>query len=294
MKTVLIYTGDENSNKTDIGSHEETIEQVSEALKSFGHEVKAVNVGGDSFLELKDKLEEPEVVFALSLANDDKNLVPLIGVLELLELPLVGSEITSHVLSQNADLLKIILDAGGIGTSKTQLFLTGYEGISGDLEYPLAVKPEHTILDKDSAQESIVESRNDLRTVILNMVKKYKEPIVVEEFFIGREFVASVWGNKNLEVLPIEEINPQADEEISGELAEAIEDIVSKAYRVLRCSCFATFRIKLDRSEKPNIVEVDTLPNMNKKSYFPRASEKAGYLYGETLDRLLKLAMNYE
>ena len=283
MKTVLIYTEDENqgTSSSEISCHEETIQQVTDALKSFGHDIK-------------DKLDDPEVVFALSLVNEDKNLVPLIGVLELLNLPLVGSEITSHVLAQNADLLKIVLESAGIGTSKTQLFLTGYEGINGELEYPLIVKPEQTPLDNHDKKDSIVESRNELRTVILEMVRKYKEAIVVEEFFIGREFIVSVWGNKNLEVLPIEEVNPDEDAEILPDLEDAIKEIAIKAYRALRCSCFANFRIKLDRSEKPNIVEVETLPLMNKKAAFPRSSERAGYSYGETLDRLLKMAMNYE
>lgn len=294
MNIVLINSDTIGGEATGGQEGEGVLESMAKALESFGHQTDIVPTGIDT-LSVISELDNPEVIMLSSIEEDDENLVSLFGMLDLTGLPVVGSEISTHVLSHNQDILKVVLEKAEVGTAASQIFLTGYEGISGELDYPLIVRPEQGELKEKDLKKSFVENRNDLRNVILETIRNYRDSVIVEEFFIGREFEVSIWGNINTEVLPIVEIvEGQQIGLDDDELEEKIVEVVEKAYRALRCEVYANFTVKLDRSGEPNITDFDSLPSLEEDSNFAQAAEKAGYPYAEMLDRVVKLGMNYE
>src|SRR5207302_557106 len=83
----------------------------------------------------------------------------------------------------------------------------------------------------------------------------------------------------------------QCPARIPSTLAEAIEDVVLRAYRVLGCRDWSRIDVRLDAGGVPNIVEVNPLPgilpNPEDNSCLPKAARAAGMTYDDLIQAAL-------
>ncbi|MDO5650286.1 MAG: hypothetical protein Q4G11_06750, partial [Gallicola sp.] len=80
--------------------------------------------------------------------------------------------------------------------------------------------------------------------------------------------------------------------DISKELKDEIEDMAKRAFRALRCQDLARIDFRLDAEGKPNVIELNTLPGMQRGySDFPVTAEVGGYEYDELLNKLVNFAI---
>ena len=87
-------------------------------------------------------------------------------------------------------------------------------------------------------------------------------------------------------------ISFQLPAEITDELEEEIVDMAKKTFKALRCQQFARIDFRLDRNGQPNVIEINTLPGLQKDySDFPIIAEAGGYSYEALLDKLVTLAL---
>ncbi|NLN96860.1 MAG: ATP-grasp domain-containing protein [Eubacteriaceae bacterium] len=320
MDIVLVYNQYENLeesaqifNPHGAEQMRETVWAVAMGLKSMGHRVtkiEATNVLLEKIEALKAK---PDVIFNLSAGITNKrSQANIVGMLEMLDVPIVGSGLATQVLSLHKKIAKILLQDAGVRTAKSQLFSTGEEEIREDFEFPVIVKPEHEGSSVGITESSKVLQRNNLRKIIQEKIKTYNQMILVEEFLPGREFTVGILGNDVLEVLPIKEyifedggvdfltIKAKADDvvsfqvpaELSKELEEEIVDMAKRAFLALRCRQFARIDFRLDHKGQPHVIELNTLPGLQKGySDFPILAEMGGYSYEALLDKLVTLAL---
>src|SRR5207302_2985462 len=86
----------------------------------------------------------------------------------------------------------------------------------------------------------------------------------------------------------------QCPARIPSTLAEAVERVVLKAYRVLGCRDWSRIDVRLDASGVPNIVEVNPLPgilpNPEDNSCLPKAARAAGMSYDQLIQSALRHA----
>ncbi len=84
---------------------------------------------------------------------------------------------------------------------------TGRERLSPKLKFPLIVKPNQEGSSKGvSAQASVVDDEDGLRAVVRELIDRYRQPALIEDYIPGREFTVGLLGDRRPRVLPPMEI----------------------------------------------------------------------------------------
>lgn len=159
---------------------------VADGLTQLGYEVE---VRGISTAEIStvSKLRADLVFNLVEWAGRDYPLgVAVIKELEAAGLPYTGSNPWSYAMSCNKVLMKKTLVKYKIPTPRYQIFETGSEKLQS-LPYPLIVKPvsEHAAIGV--SQKSVVTNADDLASRVSDLISKYEQPALVEEFVDGDE-----------------------------------------------------------------------------------------------------------
>jgi len=301
-----------------------TIKGISKALKKLGHRVFLVEANEKAYLKFKKLKPEIDLVFNVAegiYGEDREAQIP--AMLEMLQIPYVGSKPITQSICLNKAVTKEILLYHNISTANFQLFKSSKEKLKKDLKFPLIVKPNHEGSSKGIFQNSFVKNENELRTKVKEVIKKLKQAALAEEFLIGREFTVGLLGNNPAEVLPPIELNfsflpknyipmdsyevkwlidnPESDIEtvvcpakIEKKLWKKIKEICLKTKEVLEILDWCRIDLRLDKKGAPNILEINQIPGIipdpKENSRFPLAARTAGYTYEQMLDKIIKSA----
>ncbi|MHB8873436.1 MAG: D-alanine--D-alanine ligase family protein [Myxococcaceae bacterium] len=183
-----------------------TLQAIREAIASWGHEV----IDLEATPELPGLLTTTPIDLVFNIAEgfrgrNRESQVP--AMLELLDIPYTGSDPATLSLALDKALAKKIVRQAGIHTPNFQLMTTGKERLLKDFtRYPLMVKPVAEGSSKGVVGKSVCQSEAELREVVKEMVNKYQQPALVEEYIGGREFTVGLLGERRPKVLPPMEI----------------------------------------------------------------------------------------
>ncbi len=183
-----------------------TLQAIREAIASWGHEV----VDLEATPELPALLANTPVDIVFNIAEGFRGRnreaqVP--ALLELLDIPYTGSDPATLSLALDKALAKKIVRQAGIPTPNFQLMTTGKERLDKQFEkWPLMVKPVAEGSSKGVLKKSVCNTEAELREVVREMVTKYQQPALVEEFIGGREFTVGLLGERRPKVLAPMEI----------------------------------------------------------------------------------------
>lgn len=295
---------------------ESTVLAVAGVLKAYGHEVRLIEGNDTAYLKLM--AENMDIVFNMceGLRGESREShIP--AMLEMLGIPYTGSGVLTLAVTLDKPLTKKILAFHNIPTAKFRVFQTEDEIDTGNMEFPVFLKPAHEGSSMGISPSSLCNSHLEAVSEATRLIQLYKQPVLAEEFLSGREFTAGLVGNKEPQVFPIMEINfsevPEAHgsiysrqfkvewsedkyyscpAQLSPELEEQIKDTALQAYHVLDCKDFARVDIRLDKHGIPNVIEVNPLPGMAPGfSDYPRIAEKAGWSYQELINGILACAL---
>jgi D-alanine-D-alanine ligase len=134
----------------------------------------------------------------------------------------------------------------------------------------------------------------------------------VEEFIEGREVNVGVLGNNPPEPLPVLEL--VLDDEIYShdakfatgrkkkvkkicpadlpkETSEYIQDLAVRVFELLNIHDFARIDFRLDRFNRPFILEANSMASLNPGSSFVYAASKGGLSYGKLIGRIVEVAV---
>lgn len=183
-----------------------TLQAIREAIASWGHEV----IDLEANQELPSVLASTPVDIVFNIAEGFKgrnreSQVP--AMLELLDIPYTGSDPATLSLALDKALAKRIVSQAGIHTPSFQLMHTGKERLNKDFTgFPLMVKPVAEGSSKGVVSKSVCNSEAELREVVREIVGKYQQPALIEEYIGGREFTVGLLGERRPRVLPPMEI----------------------------------------------------------------------------------------
>lgn len=234
------------------------------------------------------------------------------GLLELADLPYVGSRVLGSALAMDKAAAKEVLAAHGIAQAR---FRSAYEwelndGLDGrileELGLPLFVKPANM---GSSVGVSKVNDRAGLDAAI-EAALTHDELVVFEEAVVGRELEIGVLGNEAPrcsvpgEVVPAAEFYDYDDKYRDGaadllvpapldaEQIAAFEAVALAAYRALRCEVLARVDVFLEPRRGFLVNEVNTFPGFTPISMFPRMWQASGLDYPELIDEMVRLALD--
>lgn len=231
------------------------------------------------------------------------------GLLNLLNLPYVGSGVLASALAMNKAVSKELFRCAGLNVPKEMLLFRNQEidpvEILSILGKPVVIKP---VAEGSSIGLNICYTREDIVKAVTDTFAISSE-VIVEEYIRGREVSCAVLGNREPEALPVVEIIPRkeysffsytakylpgASKEIcpaplSSDVSKNVQDFAIKAHCLLGCRNFS--RSDMIVTDKDvYILETNTIPGMTKNSIFPLAARTAGLPFSKLLDRLIELA----
>jgi len=171
--------------------------------------------------------------------------------------------------------------------------------------YPMFVKPANM---GSSVGVSRVENREELDKALTEALK-YDERIIVEETSFGREFEAAVIGNDEPEAaLAVGEIEFDTSfydyetkyrdgaarlyipADISDGLRDEIRRLAVLCFEALGGSGFSRVDFFVDeKSGKPIINEMNTIPGLTQYSMFPTLWEASGLCFKDLIERIIDL-----
>ncbi len=178
-----------------------TLQAIREAIASWGHEV----VDLEATPELPSLLASTPLDLVFNIAEGLKgrnreSQVP--ALLELLDIPYTGSDPATLSIALDKGLAKKIVRQHGIQTPNFQLMTTGKERLLKDFtKFPLIVKPVAEGSSKGVVSKSVCNTESELREVVREILEKYQQPALVEDYIAGREFTVGLLGEKRPKVL---------------------------------------------------------------------------------------------
>lgn len=263
-----------------------TVEAIKAAIESFGHEVVEL----EATPELPAALEtaQPDVVFNIAEGSRGRNRESQVpALLELFDIPYTGSDAATLAVTLDKGLAKRLVRQAGVPTPSFLLMVTGKEKIPKDFSYPLILKPVAEGSSKGVVRANVVRSEEELRLRVGEVVERYRQPVLVEEFLPGREFTVALLGEKRPRVLPpMEIVFSQPDTEfpiysfehkldftrevtfevpakVDPALGKALERAARQAFRVLGCRDVARIDLRLDARGTVNFIECNPLPGLS-------------------------------
>lgn len=296
----------------------ETIEGITSALKNMGHEVIQLG-GGRDFLR-NIQIRRPDLVFNISegLGTYRSREAQVPSVLEMLDIPYVGSDPLCLALSLDKSLSKKVALYEGIPTACWCVFKSEQE-LDLDklctLRYPLFVKPLHEGSSKGVRLNSRIENEDEAERLIRQLLRDYRQPVIVEEFLDGDEITVGIIGNDPPVVFGMMRILPrkrtdafvyslevkrnwkdmveyECPVDLSEEIVRLIDNYALKIYEAIGCRDFARVDFKCDRYQRPYFLEINPLAGLNPlSSDLPIMAGKLGITYETLIYRILDSAL---
>jgi D-alanine-D-alanine ligase len=187
---------------------ENAARDVARALRGRGHTVEIVSiaapVGGEGLPGAvaagveRAIAHRPDLVFNLceSLAGDARHEGVVPSLLELAGVPYTGSGPVGLGLCLRKDRAKRLLEAYGVPTPAAQVVRAARDLEAIDLPYPLIVKPSREDASLGIERDSVVRDRAALRRKVGELLVRFRQPILVERFIVGREIYVSLIGDE--------------------------------------------------------------------------------------------------
>ena len=148
-----------------------------------------------------------DLIFNIAEGVEGRNREAQVPALcELLGIPYTGSDSATLAIALDKALGKKVLLQHDILTPKFQRDGVGRERLSPDMKYPLIVKPNAEGSSKGIGSTSVVDNEEELRDKVKELLERYRQPALVEEYISGREFTVGLLGDKRPRVLPPMEI----------------------------------------------------------------------------------------
>jgi D-alanine-D-alanine ligase len=316
---------------------------VSAALDPDRYDVVGVTIGRDGTWQLEEPAAEGERL-ALDPGSSSRSVIPraggtlsqvravgpidvvipmlhgpygedgtVQGMLELLDIPYVGSGVLGSALTMDKDRVKVVLAAAGIATARSVLF-RARSVLDVDVEAELAragiglpcfVKPARL---GSSVGISKVTGIDGLRPA-LDLALQHDSKVLVEEMVGGIEVECGVLGNDNPIVSPPGRLHVNADwydyaakyepdgmdlevpADIPDGVAEELRRVCLSAFEVCECAGMARIDFFVTDDERVVLNEINTIPGFTETSVYARLFEASGIGYPELLDRLVTLAV---
>ncbi len=175
---------------------ERTINSILLAIRSGGYECEFFE-GNTSLIKTLPKYK-PDICFNICEGHyGDSREAHIPAILEMLRIPYTGSRVLTLALALDKPMTKRVLDFHGLPTPSFQTFERVDEPLDPTLKFPLFVKPSREGTSMGVSLKSVVRNEDELREQVKEIVQRYHQPALVEEYIDGREVTVGMVGNLN-------------------------------------------------------------------------------------------------
>lgn len=298
----------------------ETIEFLRERLEGFGFEVILIEQDKSLF----EKLANHAFDFVLNIAEgigktrSRESQVPCI--LEWQNIPYYGSDPVSLAITLDKWLTNVLLKNADIPVPG-MVVINGIDQIQEiDISFnrhKYIVKPRWEGSSKGIFNDSVVSSVSQCQGKLRDVIGKYSQPALVEEFIEQDEITVGVCGNgSELELLGMMKISQRnatpefvysienkrdwrekikyerADEVISVKVANLTAQYAKAAFGVLGLRDVARIDFRVDNNGIPRIIDVNPLPGLSPKySDLMLMSKLYNKNFSDVVDKIITISL---
>ena len=293
---------------------EETISALEAAIASHGHET--VRLG--NLWQLTKKLADGEswdLVFNIceglyGLAREAQ--VP--ALLDAYGQAYVFSTPDVMMLCHHKAWAKSQIRSAGLATADSFLIHESDDCALMPLGYPAFAKPVAEGTGKGVSKQSVIENETQLEQVAIDLLARFRQPVLVETYLPGREFTIGITGTANhAEVIGVLEIILNEGAEVGGhtyankencetlvtyrlasdETALASGKLALEAYRTLGLRDGGRVDIRCDAKGNPHFLEVNPLAGLHPThSDLPILAAQAGLSFEALIGKILDSAIS--
>lgn len=234
------------------------------------------------------------------------------GMLELANVPYVGTGVLGSALAMDKAMAKQVAAANGIPQARYVALRAHEVGpatparVVEELGLPVFVKPANMGSSVGVTKAKTVEAVRDAIGIALS----YDEWIVVEEAITGREIEVAVLGNLDPrasvpgEIVPGAEFYDYADkyvEDGSQALVPApltpaqtaeVQALALQSFTALRCEGLSRVDFFFEEGGRGFLLnEINTMPGFTPISMYPKLWIASGISYSDLIDELVQLAL---
>ncbi|MBA2484098.1 MAG: M20/M25/M40 family metallo-hydrolase [Nitrosomonas sp.] len=291
-----------------------TVELVASALEKGGHNVRIIDGNINVIEQLQSFMprvvqgEQPGMVFNMAYGIQGVSRYTHIpSLLEMLGIPYVGSSPAGHGIALDKVTTKVMIQAAGLPTAPYWVFYN-IDQIPDNLPFPIITKPK---MEAVSLGIQVIHDIQTLKVAIADLVEKFKQPVLVEQFIPGREFAVGLLGNGDPEVLPIVEVDLEGDPnaiqslddklisprgkicpaQIDEKLADEMRRLTKETFNVLGIYDFCRVDFRMDAQGELYILELNSMASLGRTGSYYHAAKVKGYTYESMVNRMLDVAI---
>lgn len=299
--------------------HPDTIAALENAIWELGHEPQRIG----NALELMRRLVQGdswELVLNICegwYGRGRESQVP--AILDVYQIPYTFSDPCVLALCLDKGITKSIIRAAGIPTPND--FVVPDLEMAGRLleimrpRFPLFAKPIAEGTSKGISAASKVENDQQLVAVCCDLLRRFQQPVLVEEFLPGREFTVGIVGTGSqarclgtMEILLANDaepdvysyLNKQQYERLvsyrhwtssNDELVRQTESLALAAWRALGCRDAGRIDVRCDSQGIPQFLEANPLAGLHPcHSDLPMIATAQGIRYQDLIGEILESA----
>jgi D-alanine-D-alanine ligase len=288
-----------------------TIAAIEDALQALGHEVERVG----HVRALAARLVAGwrcDLVFNIAegVAGFGREAqVP--ALLEAYGIPYTFSDPLVCALTLHKGMAKHVARGHGVPTPDFALVTTADDVAAVGLPLPLFAKPVAEGSSKGVTAKSLVTTRAELTAVCTDLLERFRQPVLVEEYLRGREFTVGILGTGHaaralatLEVILLAGAdaagysyrNKTEWENLveygllePGSLRTEVEHVALAAWRCLGCRDAGRVDVRLDGAGRAQLIEVNPLAGLTPGySDLPLMAERCGMGYRALIGEIMR------
>jgi D-alanine-D-alanine ligase len=232
------------------------------------------------------------------------------ALLEAYDVPYVFSDPLTLCVALDKSMAKRILRDSGVPTAPFAVIGEAKDISTVSLPYPLFLKPVAEGSGKGIGPKSRVGNRRELETVVAELLQKFEQPVLAEQFLPGREFTVGITGTgSDAEVLGVMEVlwtegaaphgyGYENKEHYEGRMDYRLADdgeareaarVGLDAWRALRCRDGGRIDIRSDEHGRPHFIEVNPLAGLNpERSDLCFIARFKGVAYRDLIGRIME------
>ena len=226
------------------------------------------------------------------------------GLLELADVPYVGSGVAASALCMDKDLCKAVLRDRGIPVARSVTLRDG-DPAANPFSYPVFVKPARL-----GSSVGITKAHDPAELdEAIALARRHDDKVLVEELLEGVEVECGVLGNREPVASAVGEIVAHAEwydwaakydeggmelvvpARIPDESAERVRTLAVESFVATECEGMARIDFFVQPDGAVVVNEINTIPGFTSTSVYAKLFEASGIPYAELLDRLVELAL---
>lgn len=300
---------------------------VCQTLRELNHDILKLGVSNDTGVIREALLDwKPDITFNLleefhGVAVYDQHVA---SYLELMKQPYTGCNPRGLMLAHDKVLCKQILQYHRIPTPMFVVYELGNKITPPPkkMTYPMFVKSATEDASFGLSKKSIVHNAEELVERVQFIFEETKSDALVEEYIVGREFYVGVLGNNRITTLPIWEllmtklpkgefniateqvkwdyayqkkmgVKTEAPTDLTKEMSAKIVRLCKRIYKALFMTGYARMDLRVTEDGRIYVLEANPNPNLSYGEDFAESAHVAGIEYGELIQKILALGLNY-